>query len=86
MSKFAKLQQKLAKIPADLTWDELVTVLHGFGFKEISDTASSARSFVSEGRKIFLHKPHPGNVVKRYALREVVAKLKDFGFEIEEKS
>ena len=26
-------------------------------------------------RKIILHKPHPGNVLKRYALEDIIEKL-----------
>lgn len=85
MSKAKKLRQRLLSIPADFTWDELVTVVKGFGFDEITDTGSSRRCFkLPSGKKIFLHEPHPGSIVKRYALREVVTKLKEFGIKIEE--
>ena len=62
-----------------MTWDELCNALHGCDFQEISDAGGSYRTFVDEkGRKLFLHKPHPGNIVKKYALRQVVEKLKQY--------
>jgi hypothetical protein len=29
---------------------------------------------------IILHKPHPGNIVKEYAIRQVITQLKDKGY------
>jgi predicted RNA binding protein YcfA (HicA-like mRNA interferase family) len=80
MSQFTKLQARLQSIPADFTWHELTAVLQGLGFAESSEKGGSYRTFTNaHGHKIFLHKPHPGNVVRRYALRAVVEKLKELG-------
>ncbi|WP_076569850.1 type II toxin-antitoxin system HicA family toxin [Janthinobacterium sp. TND4EL3] len=81
MSKSVKLLSRLRQIPADFTWDELVTALTSIGFKDISDKPGSYRTFifVASGIKIFLHKPHPAKIMKRYALREIVAKLDELG-------
>ena len=85
MSKLEKLRARFATIPSDFTWDEMVACLLGFGFEECTDKGGSYRCFVStDGRKIFLHKPHPGNVVKRYALREVKLRLKIYGLMLDE--
>lgn len=85
MSKKEKLRQRLLAIPADFSWAELVSVLKGLGFDEIDDTGSSRRCFKSQsGKKIFLHEPHPGSIVKRYALRQVVESLEQYGINIEE--
>lgn len=86
MSKAQKLRQRLLSIPVDFTWDELVAVLKGLGFKEITNTGSSRRCFIKEtsGQKIFLHEPHPQNTVKKYALREVVASLSNFGINMKD--
>jgi predicted RNA binding protein YcfA (HicA-like mRNA interferase family) len=79
VTKIAKLMARLQSIPTDMTWDELCTALRGCDFHEISDTSGSYRTFVDDkGRKIFLHKPHPGNTVKKYALRKVVEKLQEY--------
>lgn len=80
VSKFAKLLARLVSIPKDFTWDELVTALGGLGFRDISDKPGSYRTFVrASGLKIFLHKPHPDNVVKTYVLKQVVRVLRENG-------
>lgn len=80
MTKSAKLVARLRAIPADFTWDELVVALKHVGFADISDKGGSYRTFASDtGRKIFLHKPHPNNIVKKYALKEVVQTLDELG-------
>lgn len=79
MTKSAKLISRLRTIPADFTWDELVTVLSSLGFHDISDKPGSYRTFASgDGKKLFLHKPHPQNIVKRYVLREIVIRLNEW--------
>ena len=35
-------------------------------------------------RPIMLHKPHPGNIVKEYAMKQVLEDLKEAGFIKEE--
>jgi len=82
MSKRSKLLDRLLSIPADFTWDELVTVLAFYGFYELSKgkTGGSRRKFRDkEGNLMLLHEPHPSTVVKKYALRQVVANLKEKG-------
>ncbi|MFM0667570.1 type II toxin-antitoxin system HicA family toxin [Paraburkholderia sediminicola] len=80
MSKLQKLRQRIADIPADFSWDELVSLLEGFGFIEKAKKGGSYRTFFDDsGRKIFLHKPHPGSIVKVYCVRDVVEKLREFG-------
>lgn len=78
MSRQEKLRSRLAAIPADFTWDELTSVLKGFGFDQKMGGGGSARFFVKDGvHKVFLHEPHPKNIVKQCYLREIVKKLKD---------
>lgn len=80
MSKSTKIIARMTGIPADFTWDELCAVLVSFDFKEGKAGGGSYRTFTDKfGRKIFLHEPHPGKIMKRYAVREVVSKLKEFG-------
>ncbi len=81
VSKADKLLARFSGIPADFTWDELVKLLAIFGFAETAKKGGSYRTFVSaKGLKMFLHKPHPENIVPRYALRQVLAKLREFGY------
>ncbi len=66
-------------MPKDFTFDELSRLLRGFGF-EISHkgkTSGSRVRFVNYESKsiIDLHKPHPGNVIKEKALKDIYEKL-----------
>ncbi|MEO6921641.1 MAG: type II toxin-antitoxin system HicA family toxin [Collimonas sp.] len=80
MTRSDKLRSRAESVPADFTWHELVVLLDIYGFSEFSDKGGSYRSFKTEaGLKIFVHKPHPGNIVKKYLLRKVIGKLKEFG-------
>lgn len=80
MTKLDKLRKRIAETPADFTWSEMVTLLEGLGFQERTKTGGSYRTFFSpDGKKLFMHKPHPGSIVKRYCVREVLEKLREFG-------
>lgn len=79
MSKTQKLIDKFKNNPTDLTWEELVKILHHFGFSEIvkkGKTGGSRVKFVDiEKRIINLHKPHPSNIVKQYVIKQILEKL-----------
>ncbi len=82
MGRDEKLIEKLLSIPSDFNWDEIVKVLSIFGFAErkTGKTGGSRRKFVNErNRVISLHKPHPSNIVKRYALKQVIDVLVNEG-------
>ena len=82
MSRQEKLIARLLSVPKDLTWEELIKAVGFFGYEEFTGgkTGGSRRRFV-DGKKniITLHKPHPANIVKSYAIREVIAHLKEKG-------
>lgn len=79
MSKHQKLIQRLISLPRDFTWDELKSVLSGFGYIE-KKGSGSRRKFVNEKKEIIsLHEPHPQNILKRYALEIVIEHLKEKG-------
>ena len=75
MSKLEKLLTRFKSIPADFTFDELTTLLQAFGYIRVSGgkTGGSRVEFRDRdsGAPIKLHKPHPGNIVKKYALEQV---------------
>jgi hypothetical protein len=82
MSRQEKLISRLLSLPKDFTWDELVKVLAYYEYSEFTGgkTGGSRRKFIdSKNNIITLHKPHPANVVKSYALREVISHLKEKG-------
>lgn len=80
MSQIDKLKARLCSKPKDFTWDELIKILVAEGFEELKTgkTGGSRRKFYNEQTKeiLDLHKPHPGNILKRYQLDDVIEKLK----------
>ena len=82
MSKQEKLFERFISVPADFTWDELKKILSSFGYSEISKgkTAGSRKKFVDiDGNLILLHKLHPSNIVKKYALKQIIENLNEKG-------
>ncbi len=78
MSKNDKLLARLLTQPADFTWDELIRLLRQLGYSQqvSGKTSGSRRAFSNEvGRIVRLHKPHPGNVLKKYQVRQLVQEL-----------
>lgn len=79
MSQRDKLLQRFLRHPVDFTWDELVRLLKSFGYSEASGgkTGGSRRRFThSNSTCIHLHKPHPGNMLKRYQIDQIIDFLK----------
>ncbi len=80
MSKFDKLKERILKEPKDFTYDELKTLLAGMGYVESNKgkTSGSRVAFINlESKHILrIHKPHPKNIIKQYALRFIVEELK----------
>ncbi len=82
MSKIEKIVERLLSSPTDFTWDELVKVLSHFGYKELKPgkTGGSRRKFANAEKHIIsLHKPHPGNLLKPYQVKDVIATLRTKG-------
>ncbi len=79
MSKKEKLALRFKGKPTDFTYAELHTLLSGMGYVEDSKgkTSGSRVSFINETTKhiIGLHKPHPGNILKRYQVNIIVDEL-----------
>lgn len=82
MSVKEKLLKRFLSKPKDFTYPELVKLLKFFGYEENTGgkTGGSSRSFVNDEKKvIFLHEPHPGNILKSYAIRNVINHLQENG-------
>lgn len=80
MSKKNKLFERFLSVPKDLTWDELVKILSYYGYSELGTgkTGGSRRRFADGNKNVLtLHKPHPSNIVKQYAIRQVIEDLKE---------
>jgi hypothetical protein len=80
MSKGEKLVKRLLAKPNDFTYNELKSLLSHFGYVESQSgkTSGSRVAFINEKDKhiIRLHKPHPGNELKKYQIEQVIEELK----------
>ncbi|GAA4370087.1 hypothetical protein GCM10023185_44330 [Hymenobacter saemangeumensis] len=79
MSKHEKLLARLLTQPTDFIWDELLRLLKALGYEELSagKTGGSRRAFVNAATSVIirLHKPHPGNILKQYQLKQIIQQL-----------
>ena len=83
MGRNEKLRERFKKMPSDFTFDEMLALLEGYGYEkgEKGQTSGSRVIFKNgDKRPIMLHKPHPGNIVKGYAMKQVYDDLKEAGF------
>lgn len=78
-----KAVERLLSEPSDYTYEELTSLLRKLGYEEKQKgktSGSRVRFFNSiDKHVIMLHKPHPGNIIKRYAIKQVIIKLKEKG-------
>jgi len=76
MSKKEKLVKRILSLPKDFTYAELVTLLLQLGFAEDNKgkTSGSRVRFYNKDKKVqyLAHKPHPNNVIKEKALKDIV--------------
>lgn len=83
MSSKDKLIIRFLSLPTDFTFDELERLLGALGYTKSNKGKTSGSRVVfkdKEGHPIMLHKPHPGNIVKQYALRQVLEELQSKGY------
>jgi len=75
-----KLVLRFRSKPKDFTFGELKRLLQIFGYLEEQGSGSRV-VFVSKvlDHKIKLHKPHPGNVLKRYQMDLIEQELQNKG-------
>ncbi len=69
-----KLIARFVSIPNDFTWEEMKRLLISLGYSlnNKGKTSGSRLIFKGEGLKpIMLHKPHPGNIIKEYVIKQV---------------
>lgn len=83
MSRKDELFDRLLRKPNDFTYNELVTLLSGFGYREMKSgkTSGSRVAYINEESRhiIRLHKPHPGNILKNYKIEQLIDELKRIG-------
>ncbi|MBQ2493392.1 MAG: type II toxin-antitoxin system HicA family toxin [Bacteroidales bacterium] len=74
-----KLLERLKGMPTDFTFAEAERLLTSFGYTKSNKgrTSGSKVMFIDcQKRKILLHKPHPSSILKSYALKDILEKLK----------
>jgi len=81
MSKRKKIIAKLLNRESTVTYQEISYLLGNLGYEETQKgkTSGSRVAFINMSEKhiIRLHKPHPGNELKDYVKKEIIAELKD---------
>ena len=80
MTKAEKLLNRFLTRPKDFTYNELLRLLSSFGYKE--QQGSGSRVVFNNDKikhSIKLHKPHPGNILKRYQMELISQELKQNG-------
>ncbi|NND07919.1 MAG: type II toxin-antitoxin system HicA family toxin [Saprospiraceae bacterium] len=80
MSRLSKILERLLDPRSTITFQELEYVLGKLGYREkrTGKTSGSRRAYINTDSKhiIRLHKPHPGNELKRYAKNYIIEELK----------
>jgi len=83
MSKRDELIDRLLNRPIDFGYDEARRLLAKFGYKEDDRgrTSGSRVAFVhcETGHIIRLQRPHPGNILKKYQIEQLIEELKNQG-------
>jgi hypothetical protein len=80
MGKHEKLLERLRNRPKDFRWQELITLLSGFGYKEDKRSGSRRKFFNPKtGVSISLHQPHPRNELKSYQVKDILDHLRQEG-------
>ena len=75
--------ERFKRQPSDFTFDEMERLLGIFGYVRSNKGKTSGSRIVyrNEGKRpIMIHKPHPGNILKGYAMKQVLDDLMEAGF------
>ena len=83
MSKEEKMKERLKSCPSDYTYTEARTLAKRFGYQEMSKGSTSGSRVLfyreKDEKKIMLHKPHPGDIMKVYAVRQLLSQFMENG-------
>ena len=83
MSRLEKAKERLRSLPSDYTFSEARALLTLLGFEEFTKgkTSGSRVKFYRETDQkiIMLHKPHPGDVMKKGAVKYLKESLQESG-------
>ncbi len=79
MSSKDKLIARFLTLPSDFTFEELERLLSILGYTKSNKGKTSGSRVIykdEEGHPIMIHRPHPGNIIKGYAMRQIYDELK----------
>jgi len=80
VSKLQKVVDKLLNLSTSFTFQELEYLLSKLGYKEkkTGKTSGSIKAYINGSLKhiMRIHKPHPGNELKRYVRIYIIEELK----------
>lgn len=80
MGKHEKLLAKIKSRPKDFTFQELTTLLAGFGYALNQSGSGSRVRFEHEHcASMLMHKPHPSPLMKPYQIDQILDVLKQEG-------
>ena len=82
LSSIKKLINRFKRIPADFKYSDLVTLMEHFGYTEDTGgkTSGSRIRFIhNDLAPVAIHKPHPGNEMKKYMIRDIIRIMKERG-------
>ena len=83
MKKYEKEIARLRSRPRDYSYAEAAALLSKLGYIEDTRGRTSGSAVVfrrlSDGKKIFLHKPHPQKILKDYQIKNIISHLQENG-------
>ena len=83
MGRIDKIKAKLSTYPKDFSYSEAKALLEHLGFKEYTKgkTSGSRVKYFreSDGVVFLLHKPHPGNDLQEYCIKDLICCLREIG-------
>ena len=83
MTQKEKLLRRISSIPKDFSISELYKLMKSLGYSAYTKgkTSGSRIAFYHSEKKMIinLHKPHPGNELKVYQIKEIIKFLKRTG-------
>lgn len=73
MSTKEKLIERFCRLPKDFSFEELVRSFGYFGYRLDNKglTSGSRIGFIKGDDKIYLHKPHPGNIILKATMKDI---------------
>lgn len=73
-----KLIARFRSLPSDFTFDELDRLLTHIGYERSNKGKTSGSRIIykdADGHPIMIHRPHPGNIIKMYAMKQILDEL-----------